>query len=651
MQSAFLLDVLGGNTSVNSCLPRGEELQSDTSRSCRERSRHSASFQWQLQFHESRLVLSRTKNPGPALWQLSAPAQPCCSGITMASNITPSATPRPSSLACDACRRKHLKCNGVLPVCGRCTAEALACNYTASRRGLGRRNNRVSRDVRSPSTTSHDIPSHLPGPSLDMFGTRPMATPQSICNDGPGIRAPSMATPWALKSVEKERLLTLFYIHFFEAHPFIVPRTFYASQQYPSYLELVICFIGHHYTNPRLDTSELADAVNIAFSEPDQRSVYRVQALILYAILIHSCQRNAPQEADSYISRAARIALELGLNDPSFARAHANGSPVVEESMRRTWWELHTVDVYLALIHRRRGFETSSTTLLPLLPCSQTLYEEGHTDEKACTLRGFDNRVFASEATLTFSSYSYRIEAIRLVRRTIMLSDDTDSDNVQALDNALVSWEYNLPSCHADVISSFGDVDLMLFQARCFVACAKIFLHFPRSELPPTIPSARDIACARNYTQLASVSRHHTLKAIAASKEISALATVPWPLDRHSPFFVCALVLGCIMQLAAASIHFHKCGEHCLSQHRDRVVLMLGALDRLGTRFALAQNAARKLRIVAETVFVTSEEITALSSETNSLHDSAIVACDGLSDSFWFDLFSPENMHTDVLQF
>lgn len=568
----------------------------------------------------------------------------------MVSNTTPSETPRPSPLACDTCRRKHLKCDGGLPVCERCTVEAIACNYTASRRGLGRRNNRARRNVRSPSTISHEISPHLVGPSLEMFGTRPMAAPQSICNGEAGIRASSTATLWTLKSAEKERLLNLFYIHCFEAHPFIVPKSFYASQQYPSYLELVICLVGHHYTSPRLDTAELADAITIAFSEPDQRSVHRVQALILYAILTHSCQKTAPQGADSYISRAARIALELGLNDPSFARAHANGSAVVEESLRRTWWELHTVDVYLALIHRRRSFETSSTTFLPLLPCSQALYEEGQTDEKPCTLRAFDNRVFASEAALTFSSYSYRVEAIRLVGRITILSDDTDPDNVQALDNALVSWEYNLPPCHADVVSSSGDVDLMLFQARCFVACAKIFLHFPRSELPPTVPSAKDIACAKNYTQLASVSRHHTLKAIAASKDLSALAAMPLPLDRHSPFLVCGLVLGCIIQLAAASIHFHKCGEDCLSQHRDRVVLMLGALERLGTRWMLARNAVRKLRMVAETVFVTSEEIAALSSETNSIHDSAIVAYDALSESFWFDLFSPENMHTDVLQ-
>lgn len=450
--------------------------------------------------------------------------------------------------------------------------------------------------------------------------------------------------------MDKERLLNLFYMHFFEAHPFIVPKSFYSSQQYPSYLELVICFVGHHYASPMPEANELEEAVAISMSEPDQRSVYRVQALILYAILIHSCQKSSAQDADSYISRAARLALELGLNDPAFARAQSNGSPVVEESLRRTWWELHTVDVYLALIHRSRSFETRHTASLPLLPCSQTLYEEGQTDQRPCTLRQFENRVFSSDANLTFSSYSYRMEAIRLVRRIMTLSDDTDPENVQVLDNALVSWEYNLPACHADVVSSSGDVDLMLFQARCFIACAKIFLHFPRSELPPTVPSARDIACSKSYTQVASVSRHHTTKAIAASKDISALATVPWPLDRHSPFFVCGLVLGCIIQLAAASIHFHKCGQDCLSQHRDRVVLMLGALDRLGSKWVLARNAVRKLRVVAETVFVTSEVITVPSSETNSHHDSAIVACDELSESFWFDLFSPENMHADILQ-
>lgn len=150
---------------------------------------------------------------------------------------------------------------------------------------------------------------------------------------------------------------------------------------------------------------------------------------------------------------------------------------------------------------------------------------------------------------------------------------------------------------------------------------------------------------------MAPTSRHHTIKAIAASKSLSNLATVPWPLDRHSPFFICGLVLGCIIQLAAASIHLHNCGLDCLQQHRDRVVLMIGALQRLGERWTLARNAVRCLKSVAAIVFSTQDENNALSSEARSFQDSAIDDSDAASNPMWFDLFSADDIQSNFFDF
>lgn len=307
----------------------------------------------------------------------------------------------------------------------------------------------------------------------------------------------------------------------------------------------------------------------------DEQEISRVQALVLYTIVLHA--RHQLQEADLCIGRAAKIALKLGLNLPSFARDNATGDPVMEESLRRTWWELYTVDLWIAAVHRRLTCETKTAKAFAFLPCSQLVSEAGKCDVDPPSLQAFEERPFALNPRVDFSSHCYRIEAIRIVDRVISLAanDNASPDSIQAVDNAIAGWKYSLPSAQPDVIDASGDVDEVLFQAHMYVQCASIFLHFPRSDLPATIPSAADMTCARAHTRLCPTSTQHTIKAIAASKEISNLAAIPWPLELHTPFFVCALILACIVQLAAASLHRHQCGALCLSQHRDRVLLLV----------------------------------------------------------------------------
>jgi hypothetical protein len=459
--------------------------------------------------------------------------------------------------------------------------------------------------------------------------------------------APPVPCSWSPSATNRERLISLFYLHLFGAHPFLVLKAFYTTQNYPSYLDLVVCFAGQQFATPTSDAVALQSTVSLAMSGTDEQTPHRVQALILYAIILHALQQS--KEAGECISRAAVIALQLGLNEASFARSNSANSPMVEESLRRTWWELYTVDVYLAAIHRSPTFETSGATAFPLLPCAQALYEAGHCDPNPPSLGTYDRRVFLNDSSISFSSACVRIDAIRLVGRVLALASLTDAhpDDIQALDTALTSWEYNLPSSYTDVIDASGQVDLMLFQAHCFILCANVFLHFPRSDLPDTVPSARDIACAKGYVQLNPTSKHHTIKAIAASKSLSNLATIPWPLDRHSPFFVCGLVLGCIIQLAAASVHMHQCGLDCLQQHRDRVVLMLGALQRLGERWTLAGNAVRCLKNVADIVFSINDEDGTSSSQACSFRDSAIDSGDATSNLMWFDMFTADGMQSN----
>ena len=582
---------------------------------------------------------------------------------------------RPAPLACDECRRKHLKCDGSSPICRRCVQEGLTCIYTASRRGRARRSKRNTGPTNSAveSENNNNNNDHVNGNSnVNNIGHLEDDNGQAAATFGP-VRtnlasplvntlqsldsynlpslqmqstAPAAPYVWSLNSVDRARLIALFYTNFYPAHPFLLPSPFYDSQQYPYYLDLMVCFVGHHYTTPLADADAFRSAIHVAMSGIDEQTPHRVQALVLYAIILHSCQQ--PKEAVSCITRAANIALQLGMNEPSFARRTASESALVEESLRRTWWELYTVDVYISAIHRSPTFATARANIFPLLPCAQSVYEEGQCDPHPPSLREFENRVFSLDPRNNFSSMCFRIDAIRIVGRVSALAatGDANQDSIQSLDNAIASWEYNLPPLFSDVVAPSGEVDLMLFQARCFISCASIFLHFPRSALPDTVPTANDIACAKGYTQIAPTSRHHTIKAIAASKNLSNLATIPCPLERHSPFFVCGLVLGCIIQLAAGSIHMHQCGLDCLQQHRERVILVLGALQRMGERWALAQNAVRCLKVVAENVFSAGSDDGA-SSQARSFLDSAMDDGETASNPLWFDLFSMDNMQNN----
>jgi hypothetical protein len=66
----------------------------------------------------------------------------------MQQDSTSSKPPRQlSSLACTACRRRHLKCDAQTPVCSRCQASNTECRYIQSRRGLRTKNGNLPQEL------------------------------------------------------------------------------------------------------------------------------------------------------------------------------------------------------------------------------------------------------------------------------------------------------------------------------------------------------------------------------------------------------------------------------------------------------------------------------------------------------------------------
>ncbi|KAF7191820.1 hypothetical protein HII31_06865 [Pseudocercospora fuligena] len=372
--------------------------------------------------------------------------------------------------------------------------------------------------------------------------------------------------------------------------------------------------------------------VNLMADASSERSPEMIQALIIYAIAVHA--RYEPGEAMTAITKAADIAIGLGMNRAEYAEAHGFNDPVVEESMRRTWWELYVADGYLASLHRHTTFRSNSVPSTAYLPCEESLYSNGLVVSEHATLDQFDSRHFADEER-QFSSFCYRIDAIRIMARVMAVSteNETHADAIQAIDNAIAAWRFNLPNDKAGIVDHTGEVDQMMFQALLYIQSASIFLHFPRSELPISMPAAAEIQCAqRHMAQVSPTSTQHAAKALAASKDLANLASLP--MDKYSPFFICGLVFACVVQLSACSAYPRGSTE----QNRDRVALLIGLLKSLSRHWSIAKYVSQQLRRAANEIFNPRPEAVTSTHSSNSTYDSGIDV-NFPSDISWFDMF------------
>ncbi|KJK62890.1 GAL4-like ZnII2Cys6 or C6 zinc binuclear cluster DNA-binding domain protein [Aspergillus parasiticus SU-1] len=235
---------------------------------------------------------------------------------------------RPASLACTECRRKHLKCDGSLPTCNRCTAASKECNYLPSRRGQKRRA-AASTEPTAFRWAFGSIPEKLTVvdfPTADRFAS---AT-NPHCESGPpeqepashlgGIQEasltnalngsesvtgqPTAAPPSSQISPRRyhdEGLVNLFYANFHSAHPILLPRSMYNEELYPDSLQLAVQFVGSHFSTTTSSDS-LRAATAEALRHDDQQGFHLVQARLLFAIALHS--RNEIRESVSMLADA-----------------------------------------------------------------------------------------------------------------------------------------------------------------------------------------------------------------------------------------------------------------------------------------------------------------------------------------------------------
>lgn len=544
-------------------------------------------------------------------------------------NDSPShSSTRPAPLACLECRDRHLKCDGLRPVCSRCTASNVVCHFTPSRRGRKRAVRQVKGGAhRAPSFSHGDQvePSNITVLDLDSVPYQAHSLSSNPVNVGsestyadpvdthrrvaPGGSAanPVPESPESLQSLtDDDRLVNLFYVNFHLAHPILLPRRMFGDHKYAPYLRAVVEAIGSHFSSavPEHYRATLRARAEDQIATAGLDSVDLVQACLLMAIAQFA--QGDVQTGAKTLSQAIATAVRLGMHKREFAITYGKNCAIVQESLRRTWHELFITERYAAAVQRKLTLETASIQADVLLPSDEDAYEQANIPPCSLSWADFETQIFADTDT-AFSSFSYRIKAAHILGQVLSITgpQGVHRDEVQMVDNALASWSLHLPPAKAEtqIVNTYGGFDIMLFQAHVMISYATMLLHFPRGALRSPTFAAPDIPDGQVMKAFCPCNREnvHSVKAVEASKHLTMLAALRSPASVHTPFYVYPLALGALVQLAVCTTHLRG-SDTCLRQHRARVILILGLIKSLSQHWPTADTIHRALRRTASAV-------------------------------------------------
>lgn len=343
--------------------------------------------------------------------------------------------------------------------------------------------------------------------------------------------------------------------------------------------------------------SLLEEACVRVYSSSNSRDVFLLQAMM---VLLVGLDGNGDHERSrEMLADAQELAIELAVNTRPFAILHGQGIPVLEESLRRTWWDLFIIDGMCSGAHRITNFALFDVPTDVALPCEEKEFLSGEIPPPRYP-EELEERHFTHDDR-EFSSYAYRILSSRNLGRFLRTPSITDASDVEIarLEGLLTDWRLNLPASKRTAIDRDGHVDEMMFQAFMTNYAASLLLHQPLSQLD-TSQSKNITACAP-YREVSSgrVLNAHTRHAIASATDISNLITHRVPILSHSHFFSCVIAASSTVHLAKWALHFVQYDDDDL---RRQLRLNIGALDELSTVWAAAgavkaqvQQAAREL--------------------------------------------------------
>jgi hypothetical protein len=262
--------------------------------------------------------------------------------------------------ACVQCRSKHLKCDGLNP-CTRCSSNSFECVYVRSRRGFKgpRKNaqNKTATSVTNPSALRacplvhpgaargpSNVPSGLVTPPENRLQMphAPLSLPSVVIGQEVAALDGMKSLPSGLDL--RERCIEAFYYHFYPAHPFLLPRSkLFAlrKEKRLGHLEAAMRYVGSFYVEKANTTALALEAERSIYHADCAKDGFKVQAMLILVIGLdgYTYQEKALQ----ILIDAQDLALELGMNLREFTQLNGEGSDLLEESWRRTWWEVSSI--------------------------------------------------------------------------------------------------------------------------------------------------------------------------------------------------------------------------------------------------------------------------------------------------------------------
>ncbi|KAH8655484.1 hypothetical protein BX600DRAFT_482961 [Xylariales sp. PMI_506] len=575
----------------------------------------------QAQFSEQALK-SATNSPIISTNDAKSPQQ----------HLVPQAT-----VACLVCRERHLKCDGLIP-CSRCVSSSSECLYIASRRGrrgprkvLHGKFDKSQITSPRPRSSSGDNPSFPLSPSTVSnaaqitLGLAPNTvlvdapTPETVTStasttDPPLPRAPlipvsngaqidAIQTGLHQTASFEDRYFDAFYHYFHQGHPFVLPREYFliAMQQNSFNINTVTAamrYIGSLY-NYREFVSDrlLEDAIHLCYSPSTPKDGFLLQALLLLVIgLDGSCQQD---RARHLLVDCERLAIQINLNTRYFASIHGHGNPVLEESWRRTWWELYVCDGMIAGVHQVTTFPLFDAPADVGLPCEEHQYTSGDISP-SLYLEDLDDALFSRERH-EFSSFAYRIAAAKNLGRLIRMPKNVfpGDENVVKIETHLTNWAMHLPASKRDCLNQHHKPDEMMFQAHFIIHACTIMLHQPFSQLN-SLPTRAVTSCSP-HRELPSgqLFNTHTKHTLDAARTVGHMITQPVPVLSHTHFFICVITLSSIVHLSNWASYFIEDEEDL----RQLIRINIGALKTLSEVWKAASTACEQVQGVAQEIY------------------------------------------------
>ncbi|KAJ6447188.1 Calcium channel YVC1 [Purpureocillium lavendulum] len=453
------------------------------------------------------------------------------------------------------------------------------CVYTDARRSRRKPNSTPNASV---SSDLQDLQSNLdddrPLDSLDIVsvalsrGMRNQADNRWDLSSEP--RIPNV-------SVEARAAIDGFYTYFFPGHPFVLPKIpflFELDRDPTSLADLasVMALIGSLYLRDGR-SQQYRHRVERAMSRQLAPSGFSVQVLMLVALVLEWSGEN--DRAEETLTGAKSMALSIGLHQQPFAAQNGRQTPTLEESWRRTWWELYVVDALFAGIRHLPTFTLWSIDTTVDLPAEESDYIAENILTPR-TLTEYDDRGF-DQVNVPFSSFTYLIDAARILGTSLAAGDIAGGSPIALVKNAeanIMSWDLHLPPSKRDPVRPNGSVDEVLFRA-----------HMRGGTL-----AQAEITTPLQHNGAA------LLQAIRAAIAFIDLLTVPASATSHSPFVMCMGSMAMATHMSACELLLR--GDD-YAHARDRVRVFLGILRAFEGIWPQANKWSGEMRLMAKAVF------------------------------------------------